>query len=261
MKAARATGAVLTVCVHTLGAIAFVYPFLLPAAERASESDARASDAPFLFSALAALLVAMAVADVRRQGADARRLALLGVLAGLNAALRLPGAFGGASLMFALPILCGYAFGPSFGFLLGATSMAASAVITGGIGPWLPFQMWALGWVGTGAGLLRPVLARAPIVGLAAYGWVAGMLFGALVNLWFWPFLGGAAEISWAPGIGAAEGLRRYWRFYLLTSLAWDSSRAIANAALVALLGRPLLRLFGRARERLDVRWRVAPEG
>ena len=81
--------------------------------------------------------------------------ALLGVLAGINAVLRLPGSLGGASLMFVLPVVSGAAFGARFGFLLGASSMAASALITGGVGPWLPFQMWALGWIGAGGAVAR----------------------------------------------------------------------------------------------------------
>ncbi len=257
---ARVQGSIsggLTAAVHVLGAAAFLYPFFLGRVP-GGEGAAHASDAPVLFSILGTLLVAVAVADVRAGRMDARRIAVLGVLAGINALLRLPGAFGGASLMFALPILCGYAFGARFGFLLGASSMAASAAITAGIGPWLPFQMWALGWVGGGAGLLRrgtPVASGRSVALLAAYGWVSGLAFGALVNLWFWPFLAGASDVSWVPGIGAADAAQRYWRFYLLTSLAWDSARAVANAVLVAALGRPVLRLLLRFRERLEVSW------
>ena len=48
-------------------------------------------------------------------------------------------------------ILAGAALGPRFGLLLGLCAMAVSAVVTGGIGPWLPFQMLALSWMGAGA--------------------------------------------------------------------------------------------------------------
>ena len=51
-------------------------------------------------------------------------------------------------------ILAGAAFGPRFGLLLGLSAMAVSAVVTGGIGPWLPFQMLALAWMGAGAGFV-----------------------------------------------------------------------------------------------------------
>ena len=249
---------ILIAVAHALGVAAFVYPFFLGVAQD-GEAAAHAGAAPYLFTALGALVIAIAVADLRAGRMDARTLAALGVLAGLNAALRLPGALGGGSLMFVLPILCGYVFGARFGFLLGASSFAASAAITGGIGPWLPFQMWALGWIGAGAGLLRRPLARAgrwpEVVVLAAYGWLAGMAFGALTNLWFWPFTAGESAVSWQPGIGPGEALVRYWRFYALSSLAWDSSRAILNVVLIVALGRPVVRLLVRARARLTVRW------
>lgn len=253
-------GTILTVAVHALGVAAFVYPFFLGTLPASPETGSHAGDAPVFFAVLSALLVAMAVSDVRAGRSDARRIALLGTLAGVNAVLRLPGGFGGASLMFFLPIVCGYAFGARFGFLLGASSMAASGVITGGVGPWLPFQMWALGWVGAGAAVLRRPFARAPhawpaVAALAAYGWVVGLGFGALTNLWFWPFFGGTSDLSWSPGLGAADAAARYWRFYLVTSLAWDSARALGNAALVAALAGPVIRLLGRFRARLEVTW------
>ena len=256
MKVSRATVAL----THLLGLGAFLYPFFGRGVAQNGERLSHAGDAPVLFSLLGALLIAIAVSDVRGGRMDAKHVALLGVLSGVNAMLRVPGALAGASLMFVLPILCGYAFGARFGFLLGTSSMAASAAITGGIGPWLPFQMWALGWIGAGAGLLRRPLSRsrdgrAAVTALAAYGWIAGIAYGVIINLWFWPFLRGASDVSWTPGLAAGTTAVRYWRFYLLTSLAWDSARAFANALLVLFLGRPLLRLLLRFHGRFDVRW------
>ncbi|HVL91178.1 MAG TPA: ECF transporter S component, partial [Actinomycetota bacterium] len=179
-----------------------------------------------------------------------------GVLCGLNAVLRVPGAIGGASLVFVLPIVAGAVFGPAFGFLLGALSFAASGLVTAGIGPWLPFQMFAAGWIGAGAGLLRPAVERVrPVVAVAilcAYGYAAGFFFGVVTNLWFWPSLAaGDASIGWRPGMGAAEAAGAFRRFYLLTSLAWDAGRAVGNVVLIALLGAPALRLLRRWRDRM----------
>lgn len=253
-RANRALSVALLAAVNLVGAAAFLFPFFLPAARSGGDALAHASDAPVLFAVFAPLMLAVAVAEVRAGRLDARQVALLGVLSAVNAMLRLPGSLAGANLMFFLPIVCGYVFGPGFGFLLGATSMAVAGVVSGGVGPWLPFQMSAMGWFGAGAGLLRPLArfrGRWPeTLGLAAYGWVAGLLFGALINLWFWPYLSGAEAISWAPGIGAAEAARRYWRFYTVTSLAWDSARAIGNVALVLAFGRPVVRVLDRFRRR-----------
>ena len=64
---------------------------------------------------------------------------------------------------------------PGFGFVLGATTLFASALVTGGVGPWLPFQMLGAAWVGWGAGMLPPLRGRAEMLMLAAYGAVAGL--------------------------------------------------------------------------------------
>jgi energy-coupling factor transport system substrate-specific component len=245
----------LDITTHLAGIAAFLYPFFL-GTKRTAETHAHAQDAPIFFALFAALALGLVLSDLRAKRLDAKHIALLGVLAAVNAILRLPGALGGASLMFLLPILCGYAFGARFGFLLGSLSMAASAAITGGIGPWLPFQMWALGWVGGGAGVVRTLSrGRAPRVWLSVYGWAAGLAFGALLNLWFWPFQAGRSAISYQPGLGVGQTLVHYWRFYVLTSLAWDSARAFGNVVLVWALGAPLLRVLSRFHARLFVSW------
>lgn len=247
-----------------MGAAAFLYPFFLSNVSQPGETFSHAGDAPVLFAILGPLLLAIAVAEVRAGRLDSKQVALLGILGGINAVLRIPTGLAGAKLIYVLPVVCGYVFGPGFGFLLGAGSMAASAVITGGIGPWVPFQMWALGWVGGGAGLLRPLLrrggGRAAVAALAAYGWLAGMAYGAIMNLWFWPFAGTLSEeISWRPGLGLAETLRHYRRFYLATSLAWDSAAAVTNLVLLAVLGRPALRMLERFRRRFSTAVGASP--
>ena len=118
----------------------------------------------------------------------------------------------GVELVFFLLILAGRVFGPGFGFVLGVTSLFASALMTAGVGPWLPFQMLCAAWVGMGAGLLpRRVTGRWEIAMLAAYGVVAAYLFGALMNLSGWPFLLGVAvpgaegDLTFDPTAGAAR--------------------------------------------------------
>ncbi len=75
------------------------------------------------------------------------------------------------------------------------------------------------------------------------------------MNLWSWPFLTAGSAISWDPDAGAATNLRHYATFYAATSFAWDTFRAVGNAVLVLVLGRPLLGALDRAarRMRLDV--------
>lgn len=242
--------------VNLAGIIAFTYPFLLASPADAGEGSARSAEAPWLIALLVPLLLTVAISSAAGGRLDAKGIALLGVLSGLSALLRIPISFAGANLMFFLPISAGFVFGPSFGFLLGSLSMAASAAITGGLGPWLPFQMWAAGWIGAGAGLLRPLGValgarhRAANLLLAAYGWAAGFVFGAVINLYFWPVISGGGDTQWAPGIGAAEAVRRYWSFYVLTSLSHDAFRALGNATVILIIGMQVVQLFRRYRMR-----------
>jgi energy-coupling factor transport system substrate-specific component len=162
---------------------------------------------------------------------------------------------GGGNGMFFLLVLGGAAFGPRFGFLLGLASFAVGAVITGGIGPWLPFQMLTLAWMGAGAGFVGRATRRLPplveVVIVALYGWVWGFAFGAIMNLWFWPFARGGA-LDWHPGLDLAQTLDRYWQFYVATSLGWDAAAAITNAVLVLVTGLVLMRTLRRFAHRLD---------
>ena len=177
-----------------LGIAAFLYPFWLPSS--AFSSRAHSGDAPLVAALVGALVLVAVALEVRRGTMNGATVAILGMLSACAGLLRLFDLPGGGSGIFFLVVLAGAAFGPRFGLLLGLCSMAVSAVITGGIGPWLPFQMLALGWMGGLAGIVGMWTARlaprAEVVALAAYGWVWGFLYGAIMNLWFWPFAAAA---------------------------------------------------------------------
>ena len=244
--------AALLVACNLLGLAAFAWPFVVPAA-LGGDAAGRA-DAPYVGVGLIVCLGALLFVELGRGALGAKEVALIGVLGAAMVALRLPGFIGGFSAMFIVVLVAGNAFGPGFGFLLGATGTFASGLFVGGLGPWLPFQMVAVGWVGMGAGWMpRPNAWRRRIAALAAYGVVSGFAFGALMNLWFWPFAAGGSELGWAPEGGAAANLARYGTFYAATSLAWDSARAVGNAVLVVVLGRPLLGALDRAARRMQL--------
>jgi energy-coupling factor transport system substrate-specific component len=228
--------------------VAFAWPlFVDPGA-----GIGHASDAPFVFVIILPVLLAVIVTEVSAGGIDAKALAMLGVLSGLGAALRLLGAgTAGIETSFFLLVVAGRVFGPGFGFVLGSTSLFASALVTGGFGPWLPFQMLAASWVGLGAGLLPPVRGRLEILMLMAYGAVAALAFGLLMNLWFWPFVvGGDSTVSYVAGAPVGENLTRLLLFSLATSMAWDVGRAITTVVLLALAGAAILATLRRAARR-----------
>lgn len=238
---------------HVVGLAAFFWPVVLARAPGGGESAAHAADAPVLVALLSPLLVLVAVDQARRRG-DARLVALLGALVAVNTVLRIPKGPTGEGVAFVLPILAGWSLGARFGFLLGAFTMVVSAVVTGGVGPWLPFQMFALGWVGMGAGVLRRLVrGRGPVVALGVYAWVSSLAYGFVMTLWFWPFLGRHGPTFFTPGLDPVEALVRYARFYAITSLPWDTGRAlVTNVPLVAVLARPVGRLLDRWKERFS---------
>ena len=114
----------------------------------------------------------------------------------------------------------------------------------------MPFQMLAAGWVGLGAGWLPQVRGRAEVAMLAAYGVVAGLAYGLLINLWFWPFASYAPELSYVAGDPVLENLHRYVVFWATTSLGWDVPRGILTAAVLVLAGRPLINALRRTARR-----------
>ena len=188
---------------------------------------------------------------------DSRRFALLAAIAAIDAALRLVlvTGLGGFSPIFFLILAAGYVYGPSYGFLAGAVALLASAVATGGIGPWLPYEMLGCGFVGLAAGLagLRRSgsVSWRDIAVLAAVGAITGFAYGALLDVWDWTaFYRGTPGFGWQPGLSLPAALARFGRFYLATSLLYDSFRAIGNALAVIVLGAPVLAGLVRMRSR-----------
>lgn len=232
-----------------LGLAAFLWPLLLRS--EGTQDLAHASDAPWVFALLLPLLMAVIVSEIADGSLDAKAVAMLGVLAACGAALRLPGGVAGFEPVFFLLIPAGRVLGRGFGFVLGAVTIFVSALLTGGVGPWMPFQMFGAAWIGFFAGALPPVRGRAEVWMLAGYAAVAGLAYGLLLNFWFWPFGSSAgSEIAFVPGASSVENLRRFWAFHLATSLGWDIPRAVTNAVLVLVLGRPVLNALRRASRR-----------
>jgi energy-coupling factor transport system substrate-specific component len=253
---ARAEDAVL-LALTAAGLVLFLAPLSL---------GSRFPQPVLLFSALVAVsaLVALAVA-LQTHRLSTRLLAILAALVAIDATLRLVVVIGllGFSPIFFLVIAGGFVMGPSFGFASGALTLLLSAVLTAGLGPWLPYQMLAAGWVGMGAGYVGRISGRKTspmsIAALSLYGCAAGFAYGILLDLWEWPLLvaAGSSPLSWAPGIGLVPLSRRFGSFYLATSLVYDSFRAAGNLLLIAVLGSAVIPALERFRRRFLTVWAV----
>lgn len=237
-----------------VGVVAFLYPFL-PSLGGA-QAAAAAPNSSLLSVVLVTICLSVLLVELQGQAAGAKTVTTLGLLVAATSTLRYievaipaPGSF---SPIFAPIILGGYVFGPRFGFLLGAMTLLVSGIITAGVGPWLPYQMFTAGWVGMSAGWLpHPRRPRAEVAVLVLFGLLWGFAYGLIMSFYSWPFLVGDAQLYWSPGIAPADTLRRYLGYYLATSLVWDSVGAAGNVLLLMALGVPTLRALTRFRDRL----------
>ncbi len=241
--------AVALLVVSLVGLVAFAWPLFVHAST-SSPNSAHSADAPWLFVLVLPLLMAVLLAELSSGGIDSKAIAVLGVLIACGAALRLPGTgITGFTPVFFLLIPAGRVFGRGFGLVLGALTLFVSALLTSGVGPWLPFQMFGAAWVGFFAGCLPPARGKAELLLLGAYGAVAGLAFGLLLDLWFWPFTtaGLSSSVRFVAGDPLAENLRRFWAFHLASGLGFDIPRAVGNFVLVVLAGHPVLSALRRA--------------
>ena len=202
----------------------------------------------FFWIAIFAAIV-LVILEISSAGLDAKSVALLGVLAALISALRPLGAGAvGIEPMWFVLILSARVFGASFGFLLGIISMFASALLTGGLGPWLGYQMFAAAWIGMAAGLLpKKVSGKSEIAMLLVFGACAAGVFGILMDLQFWPWaLGSNTQLSYIPGGSISENLGRFITFHFASAMAWDIPRAIFTCVLIGFTGPAVLSALRR---------------
>ena len=236
-----------------VSAIGFLWPFFVDANGGHENQINR-----FFFFAAAPIALSILIMELSNSRLDSKSVALLGVLAAVTAALR-PFGIGaiGIEPMWFILILSARVFGPSFGFILGITSLFVSACFTGGFGPWLAYQMFAAGWIGLGAGLLprslakREIRGRGEIVLLVGFSIFAAFLFGLLMDLQFWPWaLGTDSQLSYIAGASLSQNAHRFLIYHFASSMAWDLPRAIFTSVLVVLTAPSVLSALRRTQRR-----------
>jgi prenyltransferase beta subunit/uncharacterized membrane protein len=139
-------------------------------------------------------------------------------------------------------LISGFALGAGPGFAIGAIAALASNFFLGQ-GPWTPWEM--LGW--GAAGVLGAALAGAGVrprrAILALVCALAGLAFGAWMDLF--TLLNFTAERTGDTYLAISAA-----------SLPFNLAHAIGNAVLAVALGPALLRLLTRYRRRFEVSWR-----
>jgi energy-coupling factor transport system substrate-specific component len=256
------------------GVLVLLYPFFLPSSSQpAGFGSIWAGQMPLMMTFLLGLCLLVLLFEAQGPMVNTKLIALLGILVAVNSALRfietaIPGP-GGFTPIFFLIIFVGYVFGGRVGFLMGALTLLVSALVTGGVGPWLPAQMFTAGWVGMSTPILRPIIQAlaknqdasvrkgltTEVVLLSLYGLAWGFLYGAIMNLWQWPFILGPQSQSFSSGLGFLTTVQHYLAFYLVTSLVWDIAAAIGNVVLILAFGAPTLRALRRFKQRFEFKY------
>ena len=164
----------------------------------------------------------------------------------------------------AIAIIAGVVFGRKSGFMVGALAALASNFFFGQ-GPWTPWQMYAWGLVGYGAGLLAAIPAKAPkpigenglvefrgeqslrreplvekhAVIIYIYGFVSCLMYGFILNAW------SILSFYHAQASGLAGILLVY-----ATALPFDVTHGIATVVFLAALYAPWRRKLKRIKSK-----------
>src|SRR4051812_21410457 len=196
-------------------------------------------------STLLALVLAFGFLWFERSRPPAKVVALVAALAALATVGRIAFApIPNVKPTTDIALFAGYALGPVPGFMVGSVAALVSNIFFGQ-GPWTPWQMLGWGLAGVSGGVLARVagreLGRLPLAAACAF---AGLMFGALMDLYQWTQ-------------GATHTLAAYLT-WSATSLPYNLAHIMGNIAFCLLLGPTFVHSLSRFRRRFEVRWAPA---
>lgn len=140
----------------------------------------------------------------------------------------------------AIAIISGAVFGKRCGFMVGALAALVSNFFFGQ-GPWTPWQMYAWGLIGYGAGVLasRGAFDRPAV--LYAYGFLAPLLgYGLILNSWY--VVGFVHPLTWPAVVSAFSAA------FLL-----DATHGFATVVFLLALYAPWKRKLQRIKNKYDL--------
>lgn len=138
----------------------------------------------------------------------------------------------------AICIIGGIAFGRRSGFMVGALAALASNCFLGQ-GLWTPWQMYAWGLAGYGAGALFSGRTGS-LVAVCAYGFVASFAFGLIMNTW--------SLVGFVHPLTVEAALLTYG-----ASLIFDGAHGISTVAFLIALYGPWRKKLQRIKEKFGL--------
>jgi energy-coupling factor transport system substrate-specific component len=100
--------------------------------------------------------------------------------------------------------------------------------------------------------LPHPESTRTKLLMLVLFAFVWGLLYGGILNLYFWPYVAGESLSAAGSPDSVGEIAANYGAFYLATSFIWDIFRALGNVVLILIIGIPAVKALSRFRDRFQ---------
>lgn len=139
----------------------------------------------------------------------------------------------------AIIIIAALAFGKESGFMIGMLSAVLSNFYFGQ-GPWTPFQMFSWGMIGYIAGIFKDKQISKNIAFILLLGVLGAVLFTSVVEVWT------------VLQIDQGFNLSRYLAI-LITSMPILIIYIVSNCVFIAILAKPLLEIFNRAKNKYGI--------
>lgn len=168
-----------------------------------------------------------------------RRVVLIAVMTGLSVLSRLVfAAVPGFKPVTAIVVLTAMYLGKEAGFMTGAFTALISNIFFGQ-GPYTPFQMLSLGFIGCLAGVFQKKLKKKK-VWLMIYGVLAGIFYSMLMDIW---------TVLWMEG----KFVGSVYLAAIGTAIPYTVMYAVSNVVFLMLLAEP----FSRKMNRLVTKYRI----
>lgn len=184
-------------------------------------------------------LVILLFARFEETAMSSKEVALVGILAAITAAARIPfAALPNIQPCTFLIIATGIVFGPLSGVMVGSMTAAVSNMFLGQ-GPWTVWQMAGWGLVGLLSGYIGRRKPEIGPLGIAVLGVIFGMIYNTIMDFSSW---------IWLYGLDPTKFLAVF-----SLGLPFGIIHSIGNAAFALALGKPVLFAFRRFQRRFHV--------
>jgi energy-coupling factor transport system substrate-specific component len=202
-------------------------------------SESLATYATILAFFFVLFLVILLFARFEESAISSKEVALVGILAAITAAARIPFvALPNVQPCTFLIIATGIVFGPLAGVMVGSMTAAVSNMFLGQ-GPWTVWQMAGWGIIGLMSGLIGKRRPQIGPIGIAILGAIFGMVYNTLMDFSSW---------VWLYGLDSTKFLAVF-----SLGLPFGIVHSIGNVVFALALGKPVLFAFRRFQRRFHV--------